>query len=196
MLALGQGLDRRLKPWILETVLMMGMRTPTFVLGVIAWTYMLSLILFIPQVFFSIYVIGAHFNVNFVSLGLAIVISTAIIFSLSMIATGLRLVTKVTDPVTWGLSIAQQVLAGMTFPIQHLDNYLPGLSKVSWFLPQTWIYHIMRLATLSGGSILDPTVGASFGVALGVALVLFPIALYVFRWGLKRAKMEGTLGWY
>jgi hypothetical protein len=196
IMSLGAGLDRRIKPWTVETLLMTGLRTPTFVLGAVAWTYILSAILFIPQVLLSVYVFNASFSVDPLSLVLAIVISSAIVFSLSMIATGLRLVTKVNDPITWGLGVAQQLLSGMAFPISHLNDYLPGLSTVSWFLPQTWIYHIIRLSSLTKGSLLDPSVGLSFLGATLFALLLFPLAIYVFRWGLRRAKLDGTLGWY
>jgi ABC-2 type transport system permease protein len=196
IMSLGAGLDRRIKPWTVETLLMTGIRTPTFVLGAVTWTYILSAILFIPQVLLSIYVFKAGFSVDPLSLVVAIVISSTIVFSLSMIATGLRLVTKVNDPITWGLAVAAQVLSGMTFPISHLDTYLPGLSTVSWFLPQTWIYHIIRLSSLTKGSLLDPNVALSFLGATIFALLLLPLATFVFRWGLKRAKRDGTLGWY
>lgn len=196
LMSLGSGLDRRIKPWTIETLLMTGLRTPTFVLGAVAWTYVLAAILFVPQLLLAIYVFGAHFYVNYLSLSVAIIISSMIIFSLSMIATGLRLVTKVTDPVTWGLTIAQQLLSGMAFPVSHLDNYLPGLSNISWLLPQTWVYHIVRLASLTDGSLLNPGVGFSFLIALIYAVLLLPLSLYIFRWGMRRAKMDGTLGWY
>jgi ABC-type multidrug transport system permease subunit len=196
MMSLSSGLDRRIKPWTIETILMTGMRTPTFVLGTVAWTYTLAVILFVPQLILSIYVFNAHFSVNPLSLIVAVMITSIIILSLSMIATGLRLVTKVTDPVTWGLTIAQQLLSGMAFPVSHLDNYLPGLSNVSWLLPQTWIYHIIRLSSLTDASLLNPGVAVSFLISALIAALLAPLSLYIFRWGMRRAKIEGTLGWY
>ena len=196
VLSLGAGLDRRIKPWTVETLLMTGVNTPTFVLGTVTWTYVLSVILFVPQLVVSIVVFHTQYNVDPVSLLVAIAISSIIILGLSMIATGLRLVTKVNDPITWGLAVASQILSGMTFPVSHLDSYISGLSTVSWFLPQTWIYHIIRLASLTNASLLDPGVALSFLAAGLFALLLLPLGIYVFRWGLKRAKRDGTLGWY
>jgi ABC-type multidrug transport system permease subunit len=196
IMSIGAGLDRRIKPWTIEILLMTGIRTPTFVLGALAWTYILAAVLFIPQVLLAIYLFHAEFSINVLALVFAVIISSAITFALSMIATGLRLVTKVNDPITYGLGIAQLLLSGMAFPISHLDNYLPGLSRLSWLLPQTWIYHIIRLASLTNGSLLDPAVAWSFLGAAIFAALLFPLAVRVFRWGLRRAKMDGTLGWY
>jgi hypothetical protein len=196
ILPLGSGVQKQLNPWTLETILMTGLRTPTFVLGTSLWTYILSVLLFIPQLYLGVTVFGAHLVVNFISLIVALLISSLIIFCLAMISTGIRIVTKVTDPLTWALSIGATVLAGLTYPVSQLNNYIPGLSNISWLLPQTWIYHIVRLSALDAGSLLDPQVAIPFLVALGYAIVLVPISVVVYRWGLNRAKKDGTLGWY
>ncbi len=196
ILPLGSGVQRQLNPWTLETILMTGIKTPTFVLGTSLWTYILSVVLFVPQLYLGIYVFHAHLVINYVSVVVAIMISGLIIFCLAMISTGIRIVTKVTDPITWGLAIAASVLSGLTYPVSQLNNYIPGLSTVSWLLPQTWIYHIMRLSTLEAGSLLNPGIAEAYLVTLAYAVVLVPISLLVYRWGLNRAKKDGTLGWY
>lgn len=195
VLPIGTGVQKQLNPWTLETILMTGIRAPTFILGTSLWTYLLSVIFFIPQLFIGIYVFGAHLSVDYVSLLVSMFISTLIIFCLSMISTGVRMVTKVTDPITWGLGIAASLLSGVAFPVDHLNNYIPGLSTVSWILPQTWIYHIIRLATLESGSLLNSQVLVPFLVTLAYALALVPVSVYAYRWGLNRAKRDGTLGW-
>jgi ABC-type multidrug transport system permease subunit len=184
ILPLGTGVQKQLNPWTLETILMTGIKTPTFILGSTLWTYILSVILFIPQLYLGIYVFKAVLVVNFISLALAIVISGLIVFCLAMIST------------TWGLAMAASLLSGMTYPVSQLNNYIPGLSTVSWILPQTWIYHIVRLSSLEAGSLLDPGIAEAFLATLAYALVLIPISLYIYRWGLNRAKKDGTLGWY
>ena len=196
ILPLGSGVQKQLNPWTLETILMTGIKTPTFVIGTSLWTYILSVLLFAPQLYLGVYVFGAHLVINYVSLIVAVMISSLIIFCLAMITTGIRIVTKVTDPITWALTISASLLAGLTFPVSQLNNYIPGLSTVSWLLPQTWIYHVMRLSALQAGSLLDPGIAESFLITLGYALVLVPVSVYVYRWGMNRAKKDGTLGWY
>ena len=196
ILPLGTGVQKQLNPWTLETILMTGLKTPTFVLGTSLWTYIVSVLLFIPEVLIGVQVFGAHLIIDPVSLVVSILISSLIIFCLAMISTGLRIVTKVTDPISWGLGVAASLMAGVTFPVAHLDAYLPGLSAAAWALPQTWIYHIVRLSTLEGGSLLDPRVGAPFLITAAYALFLVPVSVWVYRWGLNRAKKDCTLGWY
>jgi hypothetical protein len=194
ILPLQQGVQSRISPFTLETILMTGLKTPTFILGTVVWPYILSVLLFIPQLVIGVVYFKAHLIVDPLSFALSLLISSTIIFSLAIVSTAFRIVTKTSDPVTWGLSVAASLFSGMTFPIQHLDDFVPGLSKASWFLPQTWVYHTVRLATLEGSSIFDPTVATTFAVAALFGLILLPLSLLVFRWGLRRAKRDGTLG--
>jgi hypothetical protein len=196
VLSLTGGLTSGLRPWMLESILMTGIRPSTFVVGTVAWSYMLSVIFFIPQLLIGIYFFNVNLNVNFLSFILSVLISGVIVFGLSMASVGMRLVTKVTDPINWMLGISMTLLSGQTFPIQFLNQYFPGIAYVSWSLPYTWIFDIIRLSTLTNASILDPSVAVTFLVSFGYALALVPAGIYVFRWGLRRAKKQGTLGWW
>ena len=196
IIPLSKGINKQLNPWTLETVLMTGVRPVTFVLGIVAWSWLLSVIFLVPQILLGIFLFGAVLNVNILSLSIAVMISMIIIFSMGMISTGVRLVTKVNDPVTWALVTGGSIFAGMTFPISHLDSFLPGLSNFSWALPHTWIYHIVRLSALSNASLLEPSVALAFLGAALIAIIMFALGVYSFGRGLRRAKREGTLGWY
>lgn len=196
IMPLGSGVSKGLNPQTIENVLMVGMSMPTFVLGQVMFSYILSVLFLIPQVIVGVYFFGAHLVINYVSLILAVVISSVIVFSFSLISTGMRIVTKVNDPITWSISMASQVLSGMTFPVSYLNHVLPGLSTVSWFLPNTWIYDIIRLSSLEGASLTQPSVAEAFLVAVCIAAVLLPTGARVFQWGLNRAKRDGTLGQY
>lgn len=194
ILPLQQGIQNRISPFTLETILMTGIRTPTFVLGIVMWPYILSVVLFIPQLVIAIVYFKAHLIINPLSFVLALVISSSIVFSLAMISTAFRIVTKTSDPITWGLNVAASILSGMTYPVQYLNNFLPGLSYLSWLIPQTWVYHIVRLATLTGASIFNPQVGVTYLTASLFGVVLLFLSYRIFRWGIRRAKREGSLG--
>jgi len=196
ILSLTQGLSTRLRPWMIESILMTGVRSETFVLGTVAWSYFISVIFFIPQLIIGVYYFGASLIIDPFSLFIAITVSSIMVFAISMASTGIRLVTKVTDPISWTLATGSQLLSGMTFPVSHLNDYVPGLSNLSWVLPYTWVYHVVRLASLEGASVVNPSYGPSFLVTAIYALALVPIGLLTFRWGLRRAKREGTLGMF
>jgi ABC-2 type transport system permease protein len=196
VLSLTSGVTGGLRPWALESVMMTGIRPSTFVLGTVGWSYFLSVVLFIPQLLIGVFFFDVSLDVNIVSFLLAILISGVIVIAISMASVGMRLVTKGTDPIMWVLGISMSLLSGVTFPVQFLNKYFPGIIYVSWALPYTWIFDIVRLSTLTGASVLDPNVATAFLVTLGYAVVLVPIGLWLFLWGLRRAKKQGTLGWW
>jgi len=196
VMPIAQGVERRLNPWTLETILMTGVSVPVFVLGNISWNYIFSIIIFIPQLLIGVYWFGAELNLNIYSTILAFAISAIILLGLAMVSTGMRIVTKSTDPVTWAVNTLSQLLAGMTFPIQFLDRIFPGASSFAWFLPQTWVYHLCREALLMGLSPAAPQMQLDLLKGLAFAVILFPLGYYVFRWGLKRSKKDGTLGFF
>ena len=197
VMPLVQGVERQLNPWTLETVLMTGISIPVFVVGNIAWNYIFSVFTFIPYLLIGTYVFHASLHVNVLSAILAFIISAAIMMSLAFISTGLRIVTKSTDPITWALNILQNLLAGVAFPVVYLDKiFFPGASTLSWFLPQTWVYHLCRLSMLTNASLTDSKLLLDFVKGLLFAIVLLPVGYRVLRWGVARSKREGTLGWY
>jgi ABC-2 type transport system permease protein len=196
VLSLTGGVTSGLRPWMLESILMTGIRPATFVLGTVAWSYFLSVIFFFPQLVIGIFFFNVDLNVNLISFALAVIISGIIVFGISMASVGMRLVTKVTDPINWILGISMSLLSGQTFPVQYLNSYFPGIAYVSWALPYTWIFTIIRSSTLAGASVFDLPVAEAFLVSLVYAAVLVPVGLYFFRWGLNRAKKQGTLGWW
>jgi ABC-2 type transport system permease protein len=196
VLSLNTSVRGGLRPWVLESVLMTGIRPSTFVLGSVAWSYILSVVLFIPQLVIGVVYFQINLEVNFISLFFAILISGIIVFGISMASVGMRLVTKVTDPISWILGISMTLLSGQTFPVSYLNNYLPGIQYLSWCLPYTWIFDIVRLSTLANASIVAPGVGEEFIISAVYAALLVPAGLYLFLWGLRRAKKQGTLGWF
>jgi ABC-2 type transport system permease protein len=197
VMPLVQWVASQLNPWTLETILMTGINIPVFVVGSVAWNYIFSVITFIPYLLIGTHVFGAHLNVNFPSAILAFIISASLMMSMSFISTGLRIVTKSTDPITWAINTLQSLFAGVAFPVIYLDTiFFHGISNVSWFLPQTWVYHLCRLAMLDNASLTDPNVLLDFAKGLLFAIILLPIGYRVLRWGVARSKKEGTLGWY
>lgn len=196
IIPLVQGVET-LNPWILETILMTGISTPVFVIGNVMWGYIISVLTFIPYLLIGISIFNVKLNVNIPSTILAFVISAAIMMGLAMISTGFRIVTKSTDPITWALNVLGSLFSGVAFPVVYLDIiFFPGVSTISWLLPQTWVYHLCRLSMLTNASLSNQKIQIEFIKGLSFAIVLFPVGYKIFQWGLARSKREGTLGWY
>ena len=161
------------------------------------WTYIFSIISFIHYLIIGTSFFHASINANLIAVVLAFIISAAIMMGLAMISTGLRILTKSTDPVTWALNVMQSLFAGVAFPVIYLNTILfPGASTISWFLPQTWVYHLWRVAMLTNPSMTDPVILIEFLKGTIFAVIILPLGYKVFWWGVNRSKREGTLGWY
>ncbi len=192
-----QGVERELNPWTLETILMTDISTPVFVIGNISWRYIFSVLTFVPYLLIGTTLFHAQLYPNILAVVIAFIISAAILMGLAMISTGVRIVTKSTDPITWVLNILQNLFAGVSFPVVFLDTiFFPGASTISWFLPQTWVYHLCRLSMLTNPSLLDPAIMLEFLKGSIFAIVLLPAGYKLLWWGIDRSKKEGTLGWY
>ncbi len=192
-----QGVQRELNPWTLETILMTDISTPVFVIGNISWRYIFSVLTFIPYIIIGTTLFHAKLNIDPAAAVLAFIISAAILLGLAMISTGIRIVTKSTDPITWAINILQNLFAGVSFPVVFLDTiFFPGVSTISWFLPQTWVYHLCRLAILTNPSFTDPDIIMEFVKGSVFAVILLPVGYKLLWWGIARSKKEGTLGWY
>lgn len=192
-----QGVERQLNPWTLETILMTDIKTPVFVLGNIMWTYLFSIISFIPYLIIGTLIFKAKLNINLLATLLSFIISFGILMGLAMTSTGIRIVTKSTDPFTWAINVLQNLFSGISFPVIYLDTiFFQGASRISWFLPQTWVYHLCRQSMLTNANLMDPNIQIEFLKGAMIALILLPLGYKVFWWGVNRSKREGTLGWY
>ncbi|HUS79301.1 MAG TPA: ABC transporter permease [Patescibacteria group bacterium] len=197
IMPLVQGVERRLNPWTLETILMTNLSTSVFVIGNVMFNYLFSIITFVPYLVIGVLFFGAKLSVNVPATIVAFIISAAILMGLAMISSGLRIVTKSTDPITWAINVLQNLFSGIAFPVVYLDTiFFPGVSTFSWFLPQTWVYHLCRLSMLTNPSLTDPEIAVQFLKGLAFALILLPIGYRTFKWGVNRSKREGTLGHY
>jgi ABC-2 type transport system permease protein len=111
--------------------------------------------------------------------------------ALGIVGAGLMLVVRKGVSLAPILTLMAELLSGVYFPVDVLPS---GMRNLAMLLPSTHALNGMRLALLrdAGWAELLPSL---------VALVLFdlalvPIGLLVFRWGLRRALTEGTLGQY
>ena len=196
LMPLVQGVSA-LNPWTLETIMMTGVSTTVFILGQIMWTYIFSIITFVPYLLIGVYFFHVVMDINWIMLAITFAESALILLGLAMISTGLRIVTKSTDPVSYILNTLQSLFSGATFPVVYLNTILfPGASSISWFLPQTWVYYLLRVAMLDPPSLTSSLFWLQVLAGLIFAVILFPAGLKIFTWGLNRSKKEGTLGWY
>jgi ABC-2 type transport system permease protein len=104
---------------------------------------------------------------------------------------GFVLVTKRTSPLARLLTLVTTLLAGVYYPVEVLPGWLRAFSHV---LPATYSLDALRRTMLQGASLTD--VGQALLALVGFALVLSPLGLVTFRYGVRWAKIDGSLSQY
>ena len=118
------------------------------------------------------------------------VLSVVIAGALGLLAAALQLAIQKGTAMVWALG-SVWFLTGTMFPVAVLPK---PLRYVSELIPMTHCLEGMRLALLEGASF---TVLVKKLAILGLfGAVLVPVALLVFSWTLRRARLQGTLSFY
>jgi ABC-2 type transport system permease protein len=83
---------------------------------------------------------------------------------------------------------ASVLFGGVFYPV----SIFPGwVKKLAFFIPLTHCLEGMRMTLLKGASFYDVRVSILFLLVFSILTV--PISLAVFKFAVKKAKMEGSL---
>jgi ABC-2 type transport system permease protein len=135
-----------------------------------------------------------HVDIHWMRLPAAVgilILTMAAFSSLGIFSAAFIMLFKRGDPVNWAFSVVSWLLGGVYYPVSILPEWL---QKGADLIPMTHALEALRIVLLTNGSI--GSVGSSLA-ALGLWAVMgLPISLYAFRYALKQAKVQGTLGHY
>ena len=173
----------------LEAMLVTPAPLPAIVLGSAAWSYLFTTL----QV--AVYlVLGLLLGVDFsqANWGLALLgllVGLVSFAAIGIIAAGIIMIIKRGDPVTSLISSLSALLGGIYYPIELLPSWL---QPVSALLPVTYALRIMRRTLLEGARL--NVIASDLLILIGFCIVLLPLALWLFRLAVNRARAEGSLG--
>jgi ABC-type multidrug transport system permease subunit len=179
----------------IERILLTPCSVPVFVIGASSWTYFWSSLQILAYVLVGTAFFGMNlFSVNWPTLIVIILIGIAAMWGLGIIGSSIQMVTKQWNPVSWFIGNLSFLVSGLFYSPEALLAVDPTgiLYRLAWCLPQTYIYHMARLAFV-GQSILDMLL--PFATLAILTLVLFGIGLLTFRASLRKCRSEGSLGW-
>lgn len=129
---------------------------------------------------------------SFIIIILLMVLSYA---GISIMASGLVLVYKKGDPLTFLFASVTEFLGGVLFPLKYLESY-PALWTMAWLMPYTYALDASRRILLNGATLFSSEVLKNVAILIIYAIVFIPIGLKVFRWGINRIRYEGTVATY
>ena len=91
----------------------------------------------------------------------------------------------------WVISNVEGLISGVYFPITVLPGWLQFMAK---FFPITYAIRAVELAVYRGYSLFQLRKEIAFLFLF--SLLLLPLSLAVFKYALRRARMDGSLTQY
>jgi ABC-2 type transport system permease protein len=197
-LQVSQGAPRWIaSPGQLERIILTPCPIPVFVLGRMGWDYFWNFLSL--GAFFIMGVLVFQMNlmiVDWITFFAVLLAGILAMWGIGIISAAIQLVTKRWDPLTWVLSTFSFMISGVFYPPDVLLAFDQSgtLYTIAWFLPHTYVYHMVRLA-FGGSHLTDPEVLTPFAKLTAISAVLFILGWYVFKLCLRRCQREGSLGW-
>jgi ABC-2 type transport system permease protein len=144
------------------------------------------------------YLIGASLlldlnldRANWATLALGVPLVIAAFSGLGLLAAGTTMLVRRLNPVAMVIGSLSFFLSGVMYPVTVLPDWLRAIGRV---LPLTHALAVLRGALLIGAS---PAALADSFLALAIfAAVLAPLGAAVFRFALRRARLDGSLSHY
>jgi ABC-2 type transport system permease protein len=174
----------------LEAMLM----TPTPVGQIVFFSSMYNFIFTSVRVIVYITVAALFFGMKVTLSGvgsslLYLVLSVVAFSSLGILSAAFILVLKRGDPLAAAYGALSYLFGGVFYPITVLPEWLQYLAKL---FPLTWALEGVRMALLSGKGISETWQNAA--VLMAFSVVLWPVSIASFKYAVRRAKREGSLG--
>jgi ABC-2 type transport system permease protein len=170
--------------------------TPTpvswLIIGSAAWSYVYTTFRVLIYLVVGALFLGLDLSrANYPAALLILMLSIVAFASLGILAASLIMVVKRGDPVTAVFGNASNLIGGVFYPVAILPAWL---QVFAYMLPLTYALQAMRGALLLGATWnqLAPDILA----LVLFCVVLFPLALLVFRYAVDRARAEGSLAHY
>ncbi|UCE38176.1 MAG: hypothetical protein JSW00_02765 [Thermoplasmata archaeon] len=179
----------------LEFYLTSPSRLKTFFLSSLTWTYTYATINALLYFAIGIFIFDANLIVNPEAI-LIIPMLFLLIVGLSgfgLISASMFLLVDAKgeiEPISWGISTLTLLVSGVVFPFEEFLNIFPPLYYVAIVLPQTWAIHGIR-GLLQGGGIGNAI--PIMGILVIFALILFPLGVAMFRFGIRKGERVGSL---
>jgi ABC-2 type transport system permease protein len=176
----------------LEATLLTPTKVGTILFSMALWNLLLASFDLVIYILLGLFLFKLNFsNINILST-LVILLLTIISFSgLGIISASFIIVFKRGNPLGWLINSVEGLISGVYFPVTVLPSWLQIIAKL---FPITYAIRAIELAVYKGYSIRQLSV--EIGALVFFSFLLLPLSLVIFKYALKRAKINGILAQY
>ncbi len=190
---LGQALtlvQKTINPWALEEVLVSPTRLSTFIIGSSIWGFIWSTVVVAVYLVIGVTFFGVLLSVNILGTLIVLALGITTFIGISMIGSGILILTKQGDPVTALMTIAISLFGNVFFTPQILP---PFLQTIAYVTPPYYFFNDIRFMLL--GSTIASILPDLEILAL-MCVIIVPVGYAIYAWCLKTARKNGTLSWF
>ena len=190
---LGQALtlvQKTINPWALEEVLVSPTRLTTFIVGSSIWGFVWSTGVVAIYLLIGVYFFGVYLSVNIIGALIVLALGIGTFIGISMIGSGILILTKQGDPVTALMTIAITLFGNVLFPPQVLPSFLQIIAYVT---PPYYFMTCIKFM-LTGSTIAS--ILPNLEILALMCAIIVPLGYGIYAWCLKTARKNGTLSWF
>lgn len=176
----------------LEAMLATPTKISTIIISSSLWSFIFSSVDVLIYLLLGAVLFGVSFKLyNLFPAAIILLLTMTSFSSLGIISASFIMVFKRGDPLSWFIAGLFGLLGGVYYPITILPEVL---QKISYFLPITYTLRSLRHALLQGYSMgaLMPDIFA----LLIFSAVLLPLSILIFKFAVKKARIDGSLVHY
>ncbi len=190
---LGQALtlvQKTINPWSLEEVLVSPTGLSTFIIGSSIWGFVWSTGVVAIYLAIGVYFFGVTLSVSIAGTLIVLALGIGTFIGISMIGSGILILTKQGDPVTALMTIAITLFGNVLFPPQVLP--IP-LRIIAYVTPPYYFMTCIK-QTLTGSTIA--MILPNLEILALMCAIIVPLGYAIYAWCLKTARKNGTLAWF
>lgn len=176
----------------LEAILLSPTKISTILFSLALWNLINATIELIIYIILGIYLFHIDFSrVHLLSALIVLFLTIASFSSLGILSASFLLAFKRGNPLDWIISNVEGLISGVYFPIGILPA---GLQFIAKFFPITYAIRAIELAVYKNYSPLQLIPEIIF--LLSFSLLLLPLSFSAFKYSIKKARQDGSLGQY
>jgi len=190
---LGQALtlvQKTINPWALEEVLVSPTRLSRFIIGSSIWGFVWSTGVVVIYLLIGVYFFGVVISVNIIGALIVLALGIGTFIGISMIGSGILILTKQGDPVTALMTIAITLFGNVLFPPQ----VLPPLLRVIAYITPPYYFMTCIKFMLTGSTIVS--ILPNLEILALMCVIIVPVGYVVYALCLRTARKNGTLSWF
>ena len=172
----------------IETVLSCRTRLGTILFGSSIWAYLMNILNVAVYMMFGIFIFNMKINANMFAMIVILILSSVCFCAMGIMSAGMILVFKRANPLAVIFGTLSSLLAGTLYPITIMPEWL---QKVAMIFPLTHALRAMRLAVIQNYSVVQ--LSFDIFILLVFCVFLVPISMIVFRYALKKVRVDGSL---